>query len=96
MLAIDQVIKELRFTEKSNQISSDLNQYTFEINPRANKIEVAYAVERLFSVTVTRVNIINQKGKLKRSRNRKGRPGCTSDIKKAIVTLKEGEKIQLI
>ena len=52
------------------------------------------AVEQTFKVTVTRVNIQNIRGKNKRSRQ--GRPSRTSDYKKAIVTLKEGDKIELV
>lgn len=95
MLDANQVIKHIRFTEKSNQLISSLGQYTFEVHKQANRIEIAYAVEQLFSVKVERVNIINKMGKVKRSRTRKGRLGSTSDIKKAVVKLKEGDTIQL-
>lgn len=95
MLAIDQVIKHIRFTEKTNQLIADLNQYTFEIHPAANRIEVAYAIERLFSVKVLKVNIINKAGKLKRSRGRKGRVGRTARLRKAIVLLAKEHKIEI-
>lgn len=95
MLAIDQVIKHIRFTEKSNQLISDFNQYTFEIYPGVNRIEVAYAIERLFSVKVLKVNIINKAGKLKRGRGRKGKIGRTAHLKKAIVVLAPGNKIEI-
>jgi large subunit ribosomal protein L23 len=55
---------------------------------------VAEAVEQTFKVTVRRVNIQNYRGKNKRGRN--GRPSTTSDFKKAIVTLKAGDKIELV
>lgn len=96
MLAIDQVIKHIRFTEKTNQLILDLNQYTFEIHPSANRIEVAYAIERLFSVKVLKVNIIHRAGKLKRSRGRKGNIGRTPHLKKAIVLLAPGNKIEIV
>lgn len=95
MLVPDQVIKTFRFTEKSNKLTSDLNQYTFEIYPGVNRTEVAHAIETMFSVKVTRVNIINKAGKIKRSRTHRGKAGRTAHIKKAIVTLKQGDKIEL-
>ena len=90
----DQVLKLVRLTEKSNKLSSELGQYTFEVFPNATKHSVAAAVEKAFKVTVTRVNIQNYRGKNKRSRQ--GRPSVTSDYKKAIVTLKAGDKIELV
>jgi large subunit ribosomal protein L23 len=90
----DQVLKLVRLTEKSNKLSSELGQYTFEVFPNATKHSVAAAVEKAFKVTVTRVNIQNYRGKNKRSRQ--GRPSVTSDFKKAIVTLKAGDKIELV
>jgi len=89
-----QVLKQVLLTEKSNKLSSDFGQYTFEVHPEANKHQVAQAVEKAFKVTVTRVNLMNVGGKAKRSRQ--GRPGATSDYKKAIVTLKKGDKIELV
>lgn len=90
----DQVIKHVRLTEKSNKLSSELGQYTFEVFKSATKYTVADAVEKTFKVTVTRVNIQNYRGKNKKSRQ--GRPSTTSDYKKAIVTLKAGDKIELV
>ena len=90
----DQVLKLVRLTEKSNKLSAELGQYTFEVFPSATKHTVAEAVEKTFKVTVTRVNIQNYRGKNKRSRQ--GRPSITSDYKKAIVTLKAGDKIELV
>ncbi|RME69776.1 MAG: 50S ribosomal protein L23 [Verrucomicrobia bacterium] len=94
MVSPDKILKTLRLTEKSNRASSELNQYTFEVFPSATKTTVKEAVEQTFSVTVTRVNIINVKGKPTRSR--RGIKSYKSDIKKAIVTLKEGDKIELV
>lgn len=90
----DKVLKLVRLTEKSNKLSAELGQYTFEVFPSATKLTVAAAVEKAFKVTVTRVNIQNYRGKNKRSRQ--GRPSVTSDYKKAIVTLKAGDKIELV
>jgi large subunit ribosomal protein L23 len=58
----------------------------------ATKEEIAVAIEELFKVKVTKVNTLIQKGKTKRFR---GRPGQRSDIKKAIVTLREGQSIDI-
>lgn len=88
------VLKLVRLTEKANKLSSTLGQYTFEVFPTATKHSVAAAVEETFKVTVRRVNIQNYRGKNKRGRN--GRPSVTSDYKKAIVTLKAGDKIELV
>jgi large subunit ribosomal protein L23 len=90
----DQVLKHVRLTEKSNKQSADLGQYTFEVYPDAPKHTVAADVEEIFKVTVRRVNIQNYSGKNKKSRT--GRPSVGSDYKKAIVTLKTGDKIELL
>lgn len=94
MVSPDKVLKALRLTEKSNRASSEFNQYTFEVFPHVNKFQVREAVEQTFKVTVTRVNIVNVKGKATRSRN--GMPGFKSDKKKAMVTLKQGDKIEMV
>jgi large subunit ribosomal protein L23 len=88
-----EVLKTIRLTEKTNKLSSEFGQYTFEVFPDATKQHVRSAVESTFKVTVRRVNMMNVKGKPKRSRN--GRPTTKSDYKKAIVTLKQGDKIEL-
>ena len=88
------VLELVRLTEKSNKLSSELGQYTFEVFSDATKHTVAEAAEKTFKVTVTRVNIQNYRGKNKKSRQ--GRPSTTSDYKKAIVTLKTGDKIELV
>jgi large subunit ribosomal protein L23 len=90
----DKVLKLVRLTEKSNKLSAELNQYTFEVFPGTNKHQIAEAVEQTFKVTVTRVNVQNYRGKNKKSRQ--GRPSMGSDYKKAIVTLKSGDKIELV
>lgn len=90
----DKVLKLVRLTEKASKLSSELGQYTFEVYGNATKHTIAQAVEETFKVTVRRVNIQNYRGKNKRSRA--GRPSVTSDFKKAIVTLKAGDKIELV
>jgi large subunit ribosomal protein L23 len=72
----------------------DEGVYTFVVAPDANKIEIRQAIESIFNVTVTNVNTLNRKGKQKRQRRRlvmSKRP----DTKRAIVTLKAGDRIDL-
>lgn len=88
------VLKQVLLSEKSNRLSSELGQYTFEVFKDANKHAIAEAVEQTFKVTVRRVNVQNYRGKNKKSRT--GRPSIGSDFKKAIVTLKVGDKIELV
>lgn len=90
----DRVLKQMLLSEKSNKLSSELGQYTFEVFKYANKHAIAEAVEQTFKVTVRRVNVQNYRGKNKKSRT--GRPTVGSDFKKAIVTLKAGDKIELV
>ena len=90
----DRVLKQMLVSEKSNKLSSELGQYTFEVFKSANKHAIAEAVEQTFKVTVRRVNVQNYRGKNKKSRT--GRPTVGSDFKKAIVTLKAGDKIELV
>lgn len=68
------------------------NKYTFEVAKNANKIEIAKAVEELFNVKVVKVNTLNTKPKNKRVRMV---PGLTRTWKKAVVTLKEGDTIEI-
>lgn len=94
MISPDKVIKNMRMTEKSNQLSANFGQYTFEVFTSATKYTVREAVEQAFKVTVKRVNIINRKGKPGRTRGGLSTHG--SDTKRAIVTLKQGDKIELV
>ena len=94
MIQADKVIRSVRLTEKSNKLSANYGQYTLEVFPSATKFTVREAVEQTFKVKVTRVNIMNVKGKPKRSR--KGLATTTSASKRAIVTLKQGDKIELV
>lgn len=88
------VLKQARLTEKASALSADLGQYTFEVDRKATKHQIAVAIEKTFKVSVVRVNTQVIKGKPKRSRT--GRPVRTSTIKKALVTLKAGDKIELV
>ena len=79
-------------TEKTTFGIEVLNAYVFEVHPSANKIQVRKAVETLFDVKVTKVNIRNRKGK----RKRVGRSvGYGKDTKHAIVTLAAGDKLEI-
>ena len=77
-------------TEKSTQQKEESRQYVFEVHRDANKIEIQSAVERLFKVKVLQVRTSNVLGKVKRLGRRYGK---RPDWKKAIVTLKEGDRI---
>ncbi len=78
-------------TEKSTE-ASEHNQVVFRVAKTATKPEIKAAVERIFSVEVKTVNTLNRKGKIKRF---KGVKGKQADMKKAIVTLKEGQTIDI-
>jgi large subunit ribosomal protein L23 len=80
-------------SEKSYGLLED-NVYTFVVHPKASKIEIRDAVEKIFNVSVTSVNTLNRKGK--RKRNRKAATfGKRPDTKRAIVTLAPGGNIDL-
>jgi large subunit ribosomal protein L23 len=85
------IIKALIRTEKSTQYEPK-GKYLFLVNPEANKIQIKRAVEAVYKVKVNDVNTFISAGKLKRVRYHLGR---TSELKKAIVTLKEGQKIEV-
>ncbi|WP_409432355.1 50S ribosomal protein L23 [Litorimonas sp. RW-G-Af-16] len=78
-------------TEKTTIVSEN-NQVVFEVPLSASKPEIKDAIEQLFKVSVTAVNTIRVKGKTKRFR---GRPGRRKDVKKAYVTLKDGDSIDI-
>jgi len=88
-----ELISNIVLTEKATLLSDNLNQYVFRVSPRANKIQIKHAVEKLFGKKVARVNTANYAGK--KRRERRADAGRTAHWKKAIITLKEGEKIDL-
>jgi len=88
-----EIIKTVRLTEKGTRQGEKHNQYTVVADPRANKAQIRQAVQELFKVKVTRVNTMNVRGKDRRQRTTQA--GKTNDWKKAVVTLKEGDKIVL-
>jgi large subunit ribosomal protein L23 len=87
-------IETVRLTEKASLLSEKLNKYVFRVSPRANKIQIMAAVEKLFNKKVVAVNTCNYAGKKKRERT--ANFGRKAHWKKAIVTLKEGDKIELV
>ena len=85
------IIKAPVITEKS-QIQKENGQYVFKVDPKANKTEIKLAIEKIFNVKVTKISTLNEKPKKKRV----GRyTGLTNRSKKAIVTLAEGQTIEL-
>ena len=89
-----EIIKTVRLTEKGTRQSEKYNQYTIVADRLATKPEIKAAVQELFKVKVVAVNTLSVHGKLRRQRT--SQAGKASDWKKAIVTLKEGEKIELV
>ena len=87
-----EIVRAPVVTEKST-MGSEHNQVTFKVAKDASKPEIKQAVERLFDVKVEAVNTLIVKGKLKRF---KGRLGRRSDYKKAVVTLAEGQSIDIV
>lgn len=85
------VILSPMVTEKATA-ASEKNKVVFKVRNDATKLEIKNAVEKLFEVKVTRVNTLIRKGKNKVFR---GRPGKQGDVKKAIVTLAEGQTIDI-
>ena len=88
-----EVIKTVRLTEKGTRQGEKFNQYTVVADRRANKTEIRQAVQELFKVKVTKINTLNVRGKARRQRT--SQAGRAPSWKKAIVTLKDGDKIVL-
>jgi large subunit ribosomal protein L23 len=88
------IIQGASLTEKASLLSEKQNKYVFRVSLRANKIQIRQAVEKLFQKKVVDVNTCNYAGKKKRERRMNF--GRKPHWKKAIVTLKEGEKIDLV
>lgn len=86
------IIKSLIRTEKTT-LQEPQGKYLFLVSPAANKIQIRRAIEEIYKVKVQGVNTFVSQGKLKRVRHQLGRTPAT---KKAIVTLKEGQKIETV
>lgn len=85
------VLRNILRTEKGTEMLSG-NKYLFRVAEGANKIQIKQAVEEAYNVNVIKVNTVKMRGKWKRLRYQSGK---TPDWKKAIVTLKEGDKIEM-
>ena len=91
MITSYDVIRTLVRTEKGTDLEAD-RKYLFQVSTAANKIEIRKAVEEIYKVKVEAVNIMIVPGKAKRVRSQLGQ---SPDWKKAIVTLREGQKIEV-
>ncbi len=85
-----EIIRYPVITEKSTSIFGPENKYCFAVDKRANKQKIRKAIESIYKVRVLKVNVIKMSGKKRRVRHQLGK---TPDWKKAVVTLKEGDKI---
>ena len=86
------IIKGPIMTEKSANLAQNSNSITFSVDPKANKIQIKQAVEKIFNVKIESVNIVNVRPRKKRVGKYSG---FTSKVKKAIIKLKEGSSIEL-
>ena len=89
---IYRILKEPHISEKATHLS-DERKYTFKVYSKANKVEIAKAIGNLYGVKIKDVNIINIKSK---KRTLRGLEGTKPGYKKAIVTLEQGEKIEIM
>jgi len=91
-----QIIKRPLLTEKAMK-NTDKGQYVFQVDTSANKIQIKHAVEEMFEVNVESVRTANIKGKYKRKFTKRGlMEGRKNLVKKAYVTLKAGQSIELV
>jgi large subunit ribosomal protein L23 len=89
------IVKKPLITEESTIQRDTKGRYTFKVEPKANKRQIRDAVEQLFNVKVVAINTMNYDGKLSGRRGR-SKPGFRPNWKKAIVTLRKGDTIDLI
>jgi len=85
------VLRAPQMSEKTLSLKEEANQFAFEVDPRANKIQIKESIEKSFKVSVLKVRTMNVRGKKKRLGRYQGRK---SSWKKALVTLKEGDTIE--
>ncbi|MFC2062103.1 50S ribosomal protein L23 [Elusimicrobiota bacterium] len=91
--SLHNIIKSPVITEKATEYRANLNKYTFYVDKRYNKLEIKKAIEEVFKVNVISINTLNVTGKKKRLGRFIGRK---SGKKKAVVTLKEGDRITIM
>ena len=89
------ILYQALLTEKATMLSANLNKYSFTVSPNASRTNVKTAIESTYSVKVLKVNVLNVKPKSKRDRSRRNKQGFTRAYKKAIITLKAGDSIDL-
>lgn len=89
------IIKSPLITEESTIQRDAKSHYTFRVDPRANKRQIRDAIEQIFNVKVVAVNTMNYDGK-QSGRRGKGQPGFRANWKKAIITLRKGDAIELV
>lgn len=87
------IIKKPMFTEKGAALKESLNKILVEVSKDANKIDIKRAIEEIFKVKVEKIATIHERGKWKRYGKSVGK---RPDTKKAIITLKKGEKLEFI
>ncbi len=88
------IVQKVLVTEKGTALAEKHNQYILKVAPDANKIEIKQGVEKMFGVSVLQVNTMNCLGKRKRERT--ARYGRRPNWKRAVVTLKDGDKIDVL
>ena len=89
----NQVIVSSHLTEKASLVGQFANTYVFKVAGKATKLEIKKAIENKFNVTVTKVNLLNVKGKMKRGG--KGKLTKRTDWKKAYISLKNEDRIEI-
>lgn len=89
------VIVKPIITEKANALTEQLGRYSFVVDKNANKVQIKSAIETTYNVSVAAVNTIRYAGKLKRNRKTWQMDGRTASFKKAIITLKDGDVIDI-
>ena len=89
-----EILKKPILTEKVTALTEKFNRYTFKVDPRANKLQIKEAIEKLYGVQVERVNTMRYLGKFKTRNTKKGPvSGRSAAFKKAVVSVKKGEVI---
>lgn len=94
MKDIYQVIKNVRLSEKASLLQEQNNEVVFEVDRKANKLEIKHAVESIFDKKVVNVRTLNCDGKVRRKR--RADQGRTASYKKAVVRLADGQSLDLI
>ena len=91
----NKIIESSLISEKASLVGQNANTYVFKVNTSATKNQVKKAIEAKFDVNVIKVNILNMKGKTKRMMNLRGKIRKKSDWKKAYVSLKSEDRIEI-